>query len=195
MSKARAMSRGTATDPGSWVDQHGDGLYRYALLRVQDPELAADLVQETFLDALRNRESFRGEASERTWLVGILNRRISDHFRQVYRSRPALEDREGSKVSEGVFNELGQWRVRPAAWNGDPERDMERVEFWETLRGCLARLPPTLADTFVQREVEGFSGTEVCENCQISPANLWARLYRARLLLRECLERRWFGPR
>ena len=46
------MSADVLTEPEQWVDRHGDGLYRYALLRLRSPDLAADIVQETFVDAL-----------------------------------------------------------------------------------------------------------------------------------------------
>ena len=55
------------SDPEEWVDLHGDVLYRFALLRLRDPELAADAVQDTLLDALRGRDTFSGRSSER-WL-------------------------------------------------------------------------------------------------------------------------------
>ena len=44
------------TEPEQWVDRHGDGLYRYALLRLRSPESAADIVQETFVDAASSSE-------------------------------------------------------------------------------------------------------------------------------------------
>ena len=76
------MSVNAVTDPEDWVDRHGDALYRYALLRLRSPDLAADVVQETFLEALRARSSFSGRSSERTWLVGILRHKIVDHLRK-----------------------------------------------------------------------------------------------------------------
>jgi DNA-directed RNA polymerase specialized sigma24 family protein len=66
------MSVDAMTNPEEWVDRHGDGLYRYALLRLRSPDLAADVVQETFLEAIRARSSSAGSSSERAWLVGIL---------------------------------------------------------------------------------------------------------------------------
>ena len=60
------MSADVMTEPEQWVDRHGDGLYRYALLRLRSPDLAADMVQETFVDALRARSSFAGRSSEWT---------------------------------------------------------------------------------------------------------------------------------
>ena len=64
-------------------DDHGECLYRYALVRVRKPEVAEDLVQETFLAAVRGFEKFGGRSSERSWLVGILKNKIVDHFRKV----------------------------------------------------------------------------------------------------------------
>jgi RNA polymerase sigma-70 factor (ECF subfamily) len=195
MNEPQATSRGRAIDPEAWVDRHGDGLYRYALLRVRDPDLAADLVQETFLHALRNRETFAGRASERTWLVSILRRKVVDQIRRKSRSRPVQEVEREETILGRFFDERGFWKVRPARWGVRPDQEMERVEFWATFQGCLAQLPPTLADAFLLRELEGLSGDEVCDAIRITPANLWARLHRARLLLRQCLERRWFGRR
>jgi hypothetical protein len=54
------------TDPELWLDRHGDALYRYALLRLRAPDATADVVQETFVEALRARHSFVGRSSERT---------------------------------------------------------------------------------------------------------------------------------
>ena len=68
-----------------WVDDHGECLYRYALVRVRKPEVAGDLVQATFLAAVRGYEKFGGRSSERSWLVGILKNKIVDHFRKVGR--------------------------------------------------------------------------------------------------------------
>src|SRR5437660_9593238 len=74
-----------ASDPERWVDEHGDVLYRYALVRVRKSEIAQDLVQETFFAALRTREKFRGGSSVRTWLCGILKNKVCDYYRKLGR--------------------------------------------------------------------------------------------------------------
>ncbi len=79
-----------------------------------------------------------------------------------------------------------------ASWNDRPDHLFEQREFWEVVESCLERLPSSLALTFWLRELDGLSGEEVCRAAEISPANLWTRLHRARLLLRECLEHHWF---
>src|ERR1700757_2548803 len=84
--KSQAYAKGTGTiDPERWVEEHGDCLYRYALLRVRRPEVAEDLVQETFCAAVRTFGSFRGKSSERSWLCGILKNKICDYFRKLGR--------------------------------------------------------------------------------------------------------------
>ena len=83
----------------------------------------------------------------------------------------------------------------PEAWAGEPSRDLETREFWDVFGRCLSRLPKGLADAFFLREVDGLGADEVQELLGISPANLWARLHRARTLLRGCLEIGWFGRR
>lgn len=60
------MNTNQPSDPERWVDLYGDYLFRYALLQLRDPELAEDMVQETFLAALRAREKFSGQSSEGT---------------------------------------------------------------------------------------------------------------------------------
>jgi DNA-directed RNA polymerase specialized sigma24 family protein len=77
--------RASSANPERWVDEHGDCLYRYALVRVRGAEVAEDLVQETLLAAVRSREKFGGRSSERSWLVGILKNKIVDYYRKLGR--------------------------------------------------------------------------------------------------------------
>ena len=187
------MDETQAGDPGDWVDRHGDCLYRYALLRLRDPDLAADVVQETFLHALRSRGSFSGRSSERTWLVAILKHKVVDQLRSSARRRAANDGFAAVAEAPSEFDRKGIWRVGPASWSGDPGRDIETREFWDAFSGCLSRLPQGLADTFFLRELDGLSSEEVQQHLGITPANLWVRLHRARSLLRGCLEAGWFG--
>ena len=64
-------------DSERWLEEHGDALFRYALMRLPDREAAEDVVQETFLAALKARESYSGQASERTWLTEFSSTRFS----------------------------------------------------------------------------------------------------------------------
>ncbi len=198
MSQARdglgPMSVDAVTDPEEWVDRHGDSLYRYALLRLRSPELAADVVQETFLEALRARSAFSGRSSERTWLVGIMRHKIGDHFRRVRREPAASNGELASGTSGPPFDGRGHWQAGPADCGSEPSLEMETREFWDVFNGCLSKLPQGIADAFLLRELDGLGGDEVQQILGITPANLWKRLHRARVCLRQCLESGWFGP-
>src|SRR5258708_34201626 len=107
-------------DPERWVEEHGDCLYRYALLRVRRPEIAEDLVQETFFTAVRTSGSFRGKSSERSWLFGILKNKIWDHFRTLGRetSFTDLEFLDDELSNKFVSQGFGITNV--VRWNGSP---------------------------------------------------------------------------
>jgi RNA polymerase sigma-70 factor, ECF subfamily len=179
-------------DPASWVDRHGDALFRYALLRLSDRGLAEDMVQETFLAALGARRQFSGKSSERSWLVGILKHKIIDHLRRQDRERPLSELDVGCDGAESFFDHHGKWRIKPRTWDGEPSALLEQKEFWVALQGCLAKLPPRLALAFSLRELDGFSADEVREMLQVSASNLWVLLHRGRLRLWRCLDLNWF---
>ncbi|MBI4864699.1 MAG: hypothetical protein HY815_31255 [Candidatus Riflebacteria bacterium] len=114
-------------DPERWVDEHGDGLYRYALARLRNPTQAEDVVQETFVTALHARESYGGRSTERTWLTGILRHRIIDRFRRQWREQPvsALDPADAQDAAlDGLFDERGMWlRDKPQPWLDPPGVD------------------------------------------------------------------------
>jgi RNA polymerase sigma-70 factor (ECF subfamily) len=191
----RAMSDSERVDPEGWVDRHGDVLYRYALLRLRAPDRAADVVQETFLEALRARDTFAGRASERTWLIGILRHKIVDQVRKA--AREAVNSNGAAMNGTAVvpFDARGHWRNSPLSWGGEPSALMETKEFWEVFGACMSKLPHGIADAFFLRELDGLSADQVQQALGITPANFWKRLHRARFLLRQCLEVSWFSPR
>ena len=178
----------------TWVDEHGDCLYRYALTRVRKPEVAEDLVQETFLAAVRAFEKFGGRSSVRSWLCGILKHKIIDYFRKSARETSFTDLEFFSDECSEKFVSGGFWKHEdgPREWRPDASELMERKEFWVALRDCLAKLPQRVGDVFSLREMENVASKEICEMLAISESNLWVMLHRARMALRECLEMNWF---
>lgn len=179
-------------DPAAWVDRHGDVLYRFALARLRNAELAENCVQETFLAALAARDTFSGRSSERTWLVGILKRKVYDHYRTTAREAPAEDpDAELGPVPD-LFDDRGRWKVGPAEW-GSPDGDLEKAEFRAVLAACMEALPGRLRESFTMREMDGLDAGELCKVLGVTETNLWVMLHRARTRLRQCLEANWFG--
>mgnify|MGYP000250596965 CR=1 FL=1 len=179
-------------EPESWLAEHGDALFRFAALRVRDATTAEDLVQETFLAALTQRD-FRGDAAERTWLVAILRNKICDHLRKRCRELPLSPDEEGDAVVDGLFHPAGHWKRLPLACDYDPAQLSENAAFWAAFRVCRDALPERQAAAFTLRCLDDAPAEAVCQELGISPTNLWVLLHRARTRLRACLEAGWFG--
>ena len=190
----------TLLDPTDWLGDHGDYLYRYALVRVRDATAAEDLLQETLLTAMGSCEAHEGRSSERTWLVGIMRHKVIDYFRRVARAPEFhLFYEEGDDLNwfetEGAWP--GHWREdqAPVSWTVDAVTLLESREFWETFDRCLARLSPQMAIAFTLREIDGLSSEEICEILNVTPNNLWVILHRGRARLRHFLEVEWFRGR
>jgi len=179
--------------PEAWVDAYGDVLYRYALSRLQSPASAEDVVQETFLAAMKSRERFTGGSSERTWLIGILKHKIIDFIRKESRERPYEDVEAAEATEEQFFDKKGHWRVGPADWQVNPRKALEQQEFMEVLKECLVNLSERLSRIFTLREMEDMKSEEICKLLDISATNLWVLMYRARMKLRTCLQINWFG--
>ena len=163
-------------------------LVRYASLQLRDSHAAEDAVQETLLAALAGEASFAGRANLRTWLTGILKHKIVDAIRKTSREAPALSEDE----FDALFDERGHWIEMPAAWT-DPDASLDQKRFFATLELCLSRLPQRTAQTFMMREHLGLETDEICKELAITPTHCWVLLYRARMALRECLNKEWFG--
>jgi RNA polymerase sigma-70 factor (ECF subfamily) len=187
------MAEDLATDPERWVELHGDALFRFAMARLRDETAAEEAVQEALVDALRMlaRGGFAGRSAERTWLIGILRHKVIDHLRRARREAPSGDAADLDAIVAETFDRRGFWRSRPPRWGPDPASAIEREEFLGAFRCCLDAMPATHGEAFRLRELDGLTGEEVCQILGITPTNLWARLHRARLALRRCLEDRW----
>ena len=179
--------------PDQWLDLYGDILYRYGLARVRDAGVAEDLVQETLLAALQARGGYAGQASERTWLIGILKHKIMDYFRKSSRDiSQEYEDNIADADDSVFFDSKGSWQDGVASWSS-PDGALQEEQFYDAVQACLERLPPRLARLFVLRELDGMGNDEICRLLSISTMNnYWVMMSRARLQLRHCLDLNWF---
>lgn len=175
----------------SWVDQYGDMLFRYARLRVSGGTDCEELVQETFLAALKGKENFKGQCEFATWLVGILKHKMMDHFRRQKRDQTApLPD---DTMVEGMFNRFGKWKKFPRRWYIDPQDSTMESEVLPALQRCLEALPESQRQAFALSVMDDQKSEEVCKTLEVSATNLYVLLHRARLRLRDCLEKKGIG--
>jgi len=180
------------SNPNTWVDQYGDALYRYALMRLKNPAVAEDMVQETFLAALKARDRFAGKSAEKTWLIGILKHKIIDHFRKSKREYVVEDINAEADRQDPFFDPQGNWNTPVREWER-PNEALEQEEFWQIFSDCISALPAHMADLYILREINGLQTDEICKVLEISTTNnMWVMLSRARMRLRRCLETRWF---
>lgn len=174
----------------SRVERERAYLLRYASLQLRDSHAAEDAVQETLLAALAGEAGFGQRASLRTWLTGILKHKIIDAIRRQTREATAIP--ADADEFDALFQEDGHWVDPPGAW-ANPDASLEQTHFFAALEACLQRLPQKTAHAFMMREHLGLETDEICKELAITPTHCWVLLYRARMALRECLEKEWFG--
>jgi len=177
-------------------EAHRGYLLRVARLQLRNDELAEDIVQDTLVAALQAAAGFSGKSSVKTWLTGILKHKIVDEIRRKTAAPSFAPLAEESQIDDfdALFDETGHWDNPPANW-GSPEGALERREFFDILELCLDKLPPNTARVFVMREVMELDSAEICKELAITATNLWVIMYRARMSLRECLEKNWFAAK
>lgn len=177
-------------DPTKWVDKYSDYLFNYTIVRVNDRELANDIISETFLAGLKSMKNFKGEATERTWLISILKRKIIDYYRRINSNKGKAEVR----IHYSDEDNEGDWLEEQAAdrFELNAEDQMENEELGLAIMECMNQLNEKQARIFKMKTIEGFDTETICNEFDITPSNLWVIIHRARVTLAECLEKNWF---
>jgi RNA polymerase sigma-70 factor (ECF subfamily) len=180
--------------PDKWVTRYGNLLYKYCLPRINDSILAEDLVQDTFLSALKSLDTFRGEASEKSWLFTILRNKIIDHYRKKASNPATTMIPDLTDLPDGWFTPEGKWveDKRPREWNIS-ENPTDRKELQRLIDWCKAHLKELQQQVFTLKYLEELDSGEICKVLGISTSNYWILLHRIRLQMRECIERNWLA--
>ena len=177
-------------NPNKWIDLYSDYLFNYTISRVSDREIAQDLVQDTFLAGLKSMKNFKGEASERTWLISILKRKIIDYYRKINSNKGKAEVRINYNDSESE----GDWLEERVAdpFDKTAEDTLQNSELGDAIHNCLEKLPKKQADVFKMKTILGYETEVICNELNITASNLWVIIHRARTQLRKCMEDNWF---
>ena len=164
---------------------HVDLVYRYAYRLCGDIESANDLVQETFLNAFRGMNAFRGDARVSTWLYTIASRAAM----RLRRKRKGAPERELS-LEEFIPTSDGEFRLQIPIEGLTPEQALENKELREALDQAITKLPKKYRIALVLRDMEGLSAKEVSGIMGLSERAVKSRLHRARLFVRRELSGR-----
>ncbi|MAH39815.1 MAG: RNA polymerase subunit sigma-24 [Puniceicoccaceae bacterium] len=180
------------TPPEQWVDLYGDYLYRYALSRLKNPDLASDCVQDTFLAGIKSLEKFDGRLDIKFWLRGIMRNKIVDQIRKSIRSQMVDIDKEDEALMESFwFKYSGIATTNPDPWEFNPRKHYDNQEFWVVFQDCVGNLKSPQKEAFVLKMLEDLSTEEICKELDISANYLWVLLHRAREQLKNMLTDKW----
>ncbi|GAA4805659.1 sigma-70 family RNA polymerase sigma factor [Litoribaculum gwangyangense] len=178
-------------NPNKWIDLYSDYLFNYTISRINDREMAQDLVQDTFFAGLKSMKNFKGEASERTWLISILKRKIIDYYRKINSNKGKAEVRityNDESESEGDWLEE---RVADP-FDKTAEDSMQNEELGDAIHNCLSKLPEKQAEVFKMKTILGYETDTICNELNITASNLWVIIHRARVAMADCLKENWF---
>lgn len=168
-----------------WVRVYAPKLLDRALYVLADKQLAMDMVQEVFIVAYKQRETFRAQSSSLTWLQGILRHKIADYYRKKYRfpftyHHTAYFDADGHWADHSV---LADWQIHADT----ADESVQHIH--DALAVCIERLPHSMRIVIRSYYLEQEKSEQICQDFAISPTNLWKILQRARMQIRACMEK------
>ncbi|MCY1515919.1 RNA polymerase sigma-70 factor [compost metagenome] len=182
-------------DPHRWVSKYADYLFSYAAFRINDQDLARDLVQETFLAALEKKENFHGRSTEKTWLTAILKNKIVDVYRSRSTGLAKGVDETNSDYAHADFFDLndGHWndQHRPAELGIEQPDALENKEFQKILKACMNKLPALWFAVFSMKHMDDETSETICSELKLTSSNFWVIIHRTKVNLRSCLQKNW----
>jgi len=166
---------------------YSDSVYRVALRMLSSSTEAEDVLQETFIKAIKSIGSFEGRSSLSTWLYRIA---VNEALMVIRKRKPevALVNDENDEEDNGIsVSQIVDWCCLP-------ESEFLSNETREILDQAIHKLPENLRTVFILRDVEGLSILETAEALNLTETNVKTRLLRARMRLREELSA-YFGEK
>jgi len=168
------------------VDAYLDQVVRAARGAGLNQHQAEEVAQSTFTTFIETASRFEGRSHVRTWIFGILYRKLQEARRGFAKDR-RMDDIDD--VFESRFAETGSWSRPPRG----PDDHLFAKEARQEIGDCLEAAPQNQRMAFLLREVEDLSTVEICKILDVSTTNLGVMLHRVRNRLRDCLETKWEG--
>jgi RNA polymerase sigma-70 factor (TIGR02943 family) len=185
-------------NPTAWIKEYADYLYNYAMYRTKNSALSEDLVQDTFVSAYKAKDNFKGNASEKTWLVTILKNKIIDHYRKSS-TKMQINISQLGDAADYFFDTTGEdgaengWRANtvPSAMKMEGLDYTEQRELNGAIMDCFDKLPEQWSAISRMKLLDDMDTEEIAETFNITKSNFWVILHRAKMQLRDCLQNNW----
>ena len=163
------------------VNRYERKIFRLTMHITRNREDAEDAMQDAFMKAYSHLDRFHEESRFYTWLVRIA---ANEALMRLRKRRP-----NQFSLDEPIESEDDFVPQQIEDWGPSPEQRFAQTEMRDILRGVIEELPPDFRVVFLLRDVEGLSTEETAETVGISEAAVKSRLLRARLKLRQKLDR------
>jgi RNA polymerase sigma-70 factor (ECF subfamily) len=162
------------------IERYEKSLFTFGMKMCRQRQDAEDVAQDTFMNAFRYLDRFRGETKLRNWLFKIA-------ARACLKKRRKRKEEPEHILSLDIPAEGGEKGARYDIpdWSGDPSDTVLNGELKEIIDAAIRSLPHKYRLVFTLRDIEGFSTQESADILDISVQSVKTRLHRARLFLRE----------
>lgn len=179
----------------NWFNLYADELFGWAFHKTSSKEMAEDLVQETFLSAVKGLKNFKSNSKPKTWLFAILNNKIID----FYRKRAKSSAIEGSRIeqkfikqTDSFFDSNQNWIIsrNEVAWE-EKVHLLDNSEFNKTLDQCVDNLPDNWQLAVVSKYLSDKTTDQICQELDVTVSNYWQIVHRAKLMLKKCIDHNW----
>ncbi|HSI05784.1 MAG: RNA polymerase sigma factor [Myxococcota bacterium] len=167
------------------VRRHHDRVYRLAFGMTKNQSEAEEVVQDTFLNAWKSIDSFRGDSKPATWIYRIAANTALMRLRSKRRNPTLAFDEvpNGASLS-GEVELLGP----PTAWSRQPDEKLLTSELGSVIDAAVDLLPEKYRLVLLLRDVEGLSNEDVASTVGLTIPTVKSRLHRSRMFVRERLE-------
>lgn len=175
---AQRMLDGDKAAFEAFFEDHFPGLFRFALARVKNSDLARDLVQTAICKAIANLRSYRGEATLAAWLYTICRYEINGHFRRSGRRPEEVDLVDETPAVRATLDSI-------SAERGDPEAALDEKEYKALVHATLDRLPPRYGKALEWKYIDELPVLEIAQRLQVGPKAAESILTRARKAFRD----------
>jgi RNA polymerase sigma-70 factor (ECF subfamily) len=170
-----------------WVNQYSDALYSWVLYKTSSQEMAEDIIQDTFLAAVKAYDGFKGDSSPKTWLYSIANRIIIDYYRK--KTKTNFVSLENDLMQNNFDN--GTWKHSEGTGFIEETALLDNPNFLNIYEICLDNLPLKWKGVIASKYIDIKDNEFICQEYDITLSNLWQIVHRAKLQLKNCLNKNW----
>jgi len=165
-------------NPNNWIPNYYQFLFNYTRSRVADDYTTQEIIQETFLSALKSAKNFQNKSTERTWLTSILRYKIIDHYRKNNSYKGSIEK---TMISNEEYEAMNFSEIPDNSFTDRMYYDDNYAhQIRQSILDSIEKLPKKQSKVFKMKAIDNVENKVICEKLNITESNLWVLMYRAK---------------